>query len=74
MGETTSSLGLYKPTVDTETGWGDLVNANCDALETKVGKSANLTISSLNMTTAVTAGTVCIANLTVNTISVDYFV
>jgi hypothetical protein len=39
MGTTTSPDGLYKPTVS-ETGWGALVNANMDAIQTRLNQVA----------------------------------
>lgn len=36
MGSTTTNYSLYKPTPNTETGWGTLVNANWDSIDTEL--------------------------------------
>lgn len=53
MGTNTAKHNLYRPTID-ETGWGALVNANCDVIDKLpyLKKGANVTAESALFTAA----------------------
>ncbi len=56
MGNYTTNLSLYKPTVATEIDWGALVNTNFDLLDTAVGTTTPLWTRASTTLSTYTAG------------------